>query len=67
MFYLHFKAMDFGISEAALERANTDSVRAPYDTVEEARAQAQHNIDTQKQVPLRIVDETGKVLVDYKK
>ena len=61
------KAMDFGISEAAIKRAGFDCVRAAYATLEEAKAQAEHNIRTGKQVPLRIVDEKAKVLIDYEK
>lgn len=57
MFYLHMKAMDFGMKG--------DSVKAAYNTLEEAQAQAQHNIDTGKQIPLRIVNEQGETLVDY--
>ena len=58
MFYLHMKAMDFGLK--------TDSVKAAYDTLDAAKAQAQHNIDTGKQIPLRIDDESGKTRVNYK-
>lgn len=57
MFYLHMKAMDFGIKG--------ESVKAPYDTLAAAKAQAKHNLDTQKQVPLRITDAAGKILVNY--
>ena len=57
MVYLHMKAMDFGI--------NAEFVRAPYATLKEAEAQAKHNIDTGKQVPLRIVDTEGKTLVTF--
>ena len=57
MFYLHMKAMDFGIKG--------DSVKAAYDKLASAKAQAQHNLDTQKQVPLRITDGAGKILVNY--
>ncbi len=59
MFYLHMKAMDFGLKG--------DSVKAAYDTLDAAKAQAKHNIDTGKQVPLNIVDNAGKVLVNYEK
>ena len=59
MVYLHMKAMDFGIE--------AESVRAAYSTVEEAQAQANHNIETGKQVPLRIVDGQDKVLINYEK
>ena len=59
MFYLHMKAMDFGLKG--------DSVKAAYDTLDAAKAQAKHNIDTGKQAPLNIVDNAGKVLVNYEK
>ncbi len=59
MVYLHMKAMDFGLK--------TDSVKAVYKTLADAKAQAKHNLDTQKQVPLRIVDGAGKILVNYEK
>ena len=51
------KAIDFGIE--------ADFVRAPYNTLEEAETQAEHNLKTGKQVPLRIVDEQGENLIDY--
>lgn len=65
MVYLQMKAMDFGISDEAVKQAGLDCVQAPYETLDAARAQAKHNIDTGKQVPLRIVDEQGETLVDY--
>jgi len=67
VFYLQMKAIDFGISDAAIARTGFAGVRAPYETLEEAEAQAQHNIDTGKQVPINIVDEAGEILVDYEK
>ncbi len=57
MLYLHMKAMDFGLK--------SDSVKAAYDTLDAAKAQAKHNLDTGKQIPLRIDDESGKTLVNY--
>ena len=57
MVYLHMKAMDFGLK--------AEFVRAAYNTLEEAEAQAQHNFDTSKQVPLKIVDELDVVLVNF--
>jgi hypothetical protein len=49
-------------------RSDSDSskfVRAPYNSLEEAQAQADHNIETNSQRPLRIEDESGAVLVKY--
>ena len=66
MVYLQMKAMDFGISDVALKAAGCEYVRAPYNTLEEAQAQAQHNIDTHTQVPINIVDENDEILVDYR-
>ena len=57
MVYLHMSAKDFGIK--------ADFVKACYETLEEAKAQAEHNIATGTQKPLRIVDEEGENLVDY--
>jgi hypothetical protein len=45
--------------------AHADFVRAPYATLDDARAQGDHNVKTGKQTPLRIVDEQGKTLHDY--
>lgn len=57
--FLHMDAASFGIK--------ADSVKAQYENLDAAKAQAEHNIETNTQRPLRIVDETGKVLVDYEK
>jgi hypothetical protein len=49
-------------------RRSVDSprvIRAPYNSLEEAKAQADHNIETNSQPPLRIEDESGAVLVNY--
>jgi hypothetical protein len=49
-------------------RSDSDSskfVRAPYNSLGEAKAQADHNIETNSQRPLRIEDESGAVLVNY--
>lgn len=54
MVTLYMNAMDFGIS--------APEVKAHYNTLEEAMTQAQHNIDTGKQRPIRICDEAGQVL-----
>lgn len=58
MVYLHMAAAEFGIK-------GHESVRAAYDTLESAKAQAEHNIERGTQRPLRIVDEDGNVLVTY--
>lgn len=58
MVYLHMSAKEFGLE-------GVEYVRAPYETVDAAKAQAEHNIARNTQRPLRIVDETGNVLVNY--
>lgn len=58
MVYLHMSANDFGLN-------GIDSVKAPYETLEAAKAQAEHNIARNTQRPLRIVDEQGSVLINY--
>jgi hypothetical protein len=57
MVYLHMDAKDFGLE--------VDCVKAPYASLEAAKAQADHNIQRNVQRPLRIVDEVGQVLVNY--
>lgn len=42
------------------------TIRAPYTTTEEADAQAQHNIVRDYQRPIRIEDEQGNVLKEFK-
>ena len=59
MFYLHMHPSHFGME------GHHESVRAPYETLEHAKAQADHNIKIGSQLPLRIQDEAGKVVVDY--
>lgn len=58
MVYLHMSASDFGLD-------GVDYVKAPYDDLDAAKAQAEHNIERNSQRPLRIVDEAGNVLVNY--
>lgn len=58
MVYLHMVASEFGIKRH-------DSVKAAYDSIEAAQAQAEHNIARNTQRPLRIVDEDGNVLINY--
>jgi hypothetical protein len=58
MVYLHMAAEDFGLS-------GHDFVKAPYENLEAAQAQADHNRERNVQRPLRIVDESGAVLVNY--
>lgn len=57
MVFLHLSAKDFGLE--------VEYVKAPYDDLDAAKAQAEHNIQRNSQRPLRIVDEAGQVLVDY--
>lgn len=49
MVYLHMDAASFG--------QKAKSVRAPYNTIEEALAQAKHNFDRNVQMPLYITSE----------
>jgi hypothetical protein len=60
MFYLHMAAEDFGLS-------GVDFVKAPYASLEDARAQGDHNRKIGKQRPIKIVDEDGKTVFDYEK
>jgi hypothetical protein len=57
MYYLHMRASEFGIK-------GHETVRAPYDSRANAEAQAEHNIERNVQMPLRI-EHHGEVLVDY--
>jgi hypothetical protein len=46
-----FHAKDFGIK-------NTPFVKAHYASIEDALRQAKHNVDSDKQVPIRITEGT---------
>lgn len=59
MFYLHMDAREFGIK-------SSPTVKAPYNTLEEAQAQATHNLTLGLQRPVRIEDENGNVVEEFK-
>ncbi len=59
MVILHLDPVAFGMSH------NHESVKAHYNTLEEAQSQAAHNLELGVQRPLRIVDENGSILIDY--
>ena len=59
MVVLHMRASTFG--------QKTESVRAFYETKEEAIAQAEANLARNTQTPLYIEDLAGEVLTDYRK
>lgn len=40
-------------------------IRAAYASVEDADAQAKHNLDRDYQRPLQIVDESGAIIKEY--
>lgn len=58
MVYLHMDASTFCIK-------SKPTVKAPYNTVEEADAQAQQNIKNRTQRPISIEDELGNILKLY--
>lgn len=55
MVHLEMEAKDFGFQSFSV-------VRAAYNTLEEALAQARHNLRLNTQRPLRIVSEDGLIL-----
>lgn len=60
MVYLLMDPVPFG-----LDPKQHPHVRAAYTSLEDAQGQAEHNLEREIQRPLRIVDETDGVLVNY--
>lgn len=59
MVYLHMDASGFSIKSAK-------TVKAPYASFEDALSQATHNLATGVQRPVRIEDDQGNVLKEFK-